>query len=87
MSKIKGVKKIPETMKVALENDMYVLVVPMDEREGFREFWLMNERYGSASYMFGCEAVTEEDVLELIEANVGDHLSYFLETLLYGEED
>lgn len=87
MSKIKGVKKVPETMKVALANNMHVLVVPMDEREGWREFWLMNERYGAASYMFGCEAATEEDVLELIEGNVDDHLSYFLETILYGEED
>ena len=54
--------------------EIKVLIVPNETwGEGFRDFYLINEKMGDPVYMFGCKAETDREAAHLAHANAIDY--------------
>lgn len=71
-----------EVLKVTLEDDFYVLVVPNDfpGEEGYRDFYVAHEFCGHVMYAVGCCVKSDEEVLDIVDRNADDWIR------LYGED-
>ena len=68
-----------ETIRVHIDNMFYCDVTPTTDHPGYYDFWLYRAGCGVSSYMFGCAASSEQDIVELIEANADDYIKTYLE--------
>jgi hypothetical protein len=68
-----------EVLKVNLENEYYVLIVPRTDDEDIREFYLANEIYGDVMYMFGCIVHSDDEAVELALENVESGIRLYRE--------
>lgn len=71
-----------EVLKVTLEDNFYVLVVPnaFPEEEGYREFYVAHEICVHVMYAVGCCVKSDEEVLDIVDRNADDWIR------LYGED-
>ena len=70
-----------DVLKVGLENEYYVLVVP-NEAEGIREFYLTNELVAKVMYMFGCYVVDDEEAIRLAVNNADEYRRDYLNEII-----
>ena len=62
-----------EVLKVTLENEYYVLIMPnFKEGVGIRDFFLAHELFGDVMWMFGCYVKDDEDAIRLAVSNAED---------------
>lgn len=68
-----------EVLKVTLEDNFYVLVVPNEE--GFREFYLAHEICVHVMYAVGCCVKSDEEALDIVERNANDWVRLYEEDM------
>ena len=73
-----------EVLKVNLENEYYILIVP-NAVEGIREFFLANELVAKVDYMFGCYVADDEEAIEIAVSNA-DEYEYMYRRELFERE-
>lgn len=70
-----------EVLKVGLENEYYVLVVP---NEGpcvgeFRDLFLANDLHEHVMWLLSLSGLSDEDILEIIEKNAAEYIKWYRE--------
>lgn len=65
-----------ETIRVKFEDGVYCDITPDIEVEGIFEFWLYRTGYDSSVFMFGCEAKSDEEAVDIAVRNVPDYIQY-----------
>ena len=72
-----------EVLKVGLENEYYVLIVPNEfvREEGYRDFFLMHEFYGHVICTVGCCVKSDEEALEIVNGSAEDWIRWYKEDM------
>lgn len=60
----------------ANKDNFYCLIIhdPFRKTENHRDFYIINDTTGEASYMFGLETETDEEAVDIAYANMIDYI-------------
>lgn len=64
-----------ETIRVRFEDGYYVDIVHAADYDNVRDYFLKREGYGTVVFMFGVEVDSDEEAVEIAEANVDEYIA------------
>lgn len=70
-----------EVLKVKLENEYYVLIVPNKDEcdDKFWDLFMMNELMEHTMWILSVAGLSEADVVEIVEQNAADYIDWYRE--------
>lgn len=76
-----------DVLKVGLENEYYVLVVPNNEYgiDGFRDFFLANEMLEGVIWMLACEVEDDDAAARIAVNEAPEFIEYYREEMFEDE--
>ncbi len=77
-----------EVLKVKLENEYYILIVPnkeLDTGNKFRDFFLANELVEDTMWMFACEVESDDEAVRIAINNAEEYIDEYREGMFEDE--
>lgn len=72
------IKKL-ETIRIEITDEIYCDIIPSLENDNYHDFVLLRKGYGVYLHMFSEKIKSEEDAIQLVEANANDYIDDLLE--------
>jgi phosphoribosyl-AMP cyclohydrolase len=70
-----NVSKI-EAIRVDLDDDLYIVIIPSANEDGARDFWLYSKSETKSVFMFALRVDSDEDAVNIAVSNVDSYAGF-----------